>query len=308
VQREPQVIASRYTAERVISKHTATPSDRAAPSPECAARGRAELPTFRIQRTRDRVLCASVRFERELIELGWLRPGRLEAVLAGGCPGAGRGPTSRIELDASGVELHLRPLRHGGWLAPLWRDFELGLSRPRREIEVTRLLHARGAPVPEPALFAAVRYLGPVWRAAVGTLHIAGSRTLLEFLRDPTTSGDRIRAARAAGAALARFHGCGGQHADLHLGNLLIRKQGDRFDVTVIDLDRARAGAPPGPRRRARELSRLWRHARKHGVACSLDQRIRAAFAAAYCGRDRALRSALAQRLELSRSDSPRRA
>jgi hypothetical protein len=283
----------------VLPEHTATPSDPAAPRAVRGAVARAERLTFRTRRTRDRVLCASARFERELIESGWLSGDRLAALWSGGERGDGRGPTSRIRLDASGAELHLRPLRHGGWLAPLWRDLELGLARPRRELEVTDRLRARGAPVPEPALFAARRALGPLWRAAIGTVHVAGSRTLLEFLRDPATSGARVRAARAAGRAIARFHACGGRHADLHLGNLLIRESGPDFEVTVIDLDRARAGAPPSPRRRARELARLWRHARKHGVAFALDARMCAAFARTYCDRDRALRSALAQRLRL---------
>ena len=61
----------------------------------------------------------------------------------------------------------------------------------------------------------------------------------------------------------------------------------------MIDLDRARAGAPPSAARRMRELMRLVRALHKRGLAEQVGARGCAAALSAYCGGDRALRRAL---------------
>ena len=56
-----------------------------------------------------------------------------------------------------------------------------------------------------------------------------------------------------------RFHDAGVRQHDLHTGNLLVRQghvaPADRF--VLIDLQRVRLGAPPGPRHRAETLAQL---------------------------------------------------
>ncbi len=269
------------------------------PHPEAP---QAEPVALRSHRSRDRFLCSSARFERELLAQGWLAPGPLEAVLAGGAPRGGRGPTSRVLLPQSRVALHLRPLRHGGWLGRLWLDLDFGLARPLRELRVTAELRARGAPVPEPALVAARRVLGPLWQSALGSVEQAGSESALARLRAQPALRERIDLARQAGHSIARFHAAGGRHPDLHLGNLLVSGAAAAPRVLVVDLDRARLAAPGSARRRARELARLYRSALKQRVAPGLDRRTLAAFLGAYCGRDRALRAALRRELPRARA------
>ena len=88
----------------------------------------------------------------------------------------------------------------------------------------------------------------------------------------------------------------------LHLGNLLFRTCDAGFEVWVIDLDRARLGAPPSAQERMQELMRLHRSLVKHGLLARLGTRDCASFFAAYTGRDRALRSALLRQLPRERA------
>jgi tRNA A-37 threonylcarbamoyl transferase component Bud32 len=63
----------------------------------------------------------------------------------------------------------------------------------------------------------------------------------LEACRQPRV---RQRLAGELGRLLARMHDAGLAHHDLHAGNLLVRLDGDRPDLYVIDLHAARLGRP----------------------------------------------------------------
>ena len=104
-----------------------------------------------------------VRFESVVRELGLLEPGGLAGLVA-----RGGGPSSRtgnviLELDALDVRLHVRPLRHGGWLATLPGKRLFRIARPLAELRVHRALRTPGAAVPAPALVVAALCLGPCW-------------------------------------------------------------------------------------------------------------------------------------------------
>jgi Ser/Thr protein kinase RdoA (MazF antagonist) len=191
-------------------------------------------------------------------------------------------------------------VRHGGWLAPLWGPYVLGLRRPLAELETTARLRAKGAPVPRPALVLG-RRRRCLWEAWLGTVHEEGSVDGIAFLRATRSAGRVRRAARAAGRAVRRLHDAGGRHADLHLGNLLVQETKNHSQVLVIDLDRARAVGEIGPRRRMAELMRLYRSLRKRGLLDPLGRRACAAFFGAYAGGDRGLRRALLRHLPRER-------
>src|SRR5262249_23324449 len=142
-------------------------------------------------------------------------------------------------------------------------------------------------------LVAAHRACGPLWSAVVGTVHVEGARDGLAWLGARPSRAELVRGARAAGAAIRRFHDAGGEHADLQIKNLLVRERGGETEALVIDLDRARAGDPPSPARRMRELARLVRSLHKRGVAEQVGVRGAAAALSAYCAGDRDLRRAL---------------
>jgi 3-deoxy-D-manno-octulosonic acid kinase len=231
-------------------------------------------------------------FAEPLAALGW--PDRTAVEEALGVAAAdGRTATAVLAVPGCSERIHLRPVRHGGLLAPLWRGAILGITRPAAELRVNARLFDAGAPVPRPALVAAHRARGPLWSAVVGTVHVEAARDGLAWLAAKPPFPELVHGARAAGAAIRRFHDAGGQHADLQIKNLLVRTSGGGIEVLVIDLDRARAGPPPSPARRMRELARLVRSLHKRGVADHVGNRGAAAALSAYCAGDRDLRRAL---------------
>ena len=199
-------------------------------------------------------------------------------------------------------------MRRGGLVGPLWRDTLWGISRPIGELRTSARLAAAGAPLARPVLVAAWRHVGPLWRAVVGTEHAEGPRDGVAWLAGRPDARALQRGARAVGAAIRRFHDAGGEHADLHVKNLLIHERDGRSEVLLIDLDRARAAGPPGPARRLRELMRLVRSLRKRGLAEQIGRRGLAAGFAAYCAGDRELRRALLAHLPRERRRAARHA
>ena len=251
-----------------------------------------DLPRLLERRDRARYWLVDAAFADPLEALGWPGPEAVERAFREAASG-GRTATAILALPNRPERIHLRPVRHGGLCGPLWRDSVWGVARPAAELHATAFLFTAGAPVPRPVLVAARRQRGPLWSAVVGTVHAEGARDGVAWLGTRPTRAALLRGVRAAGAAIRRFHDAGGCHADLHLKNLLFRERGDETDVLVIDLDRVRAGAPPAPDRRMRELMRLVRSLHKRGVAAQVGARGVAAALAGYCARDRELRTAL---------------
>jgi len=194
---------------------------------------------------------------------------------------------------------------HGGILGPLLGAASLGLGRPRQELRVTAELHSKGAPVPRPAFVLGRPILGPIWKSAIATFAINGGVDGLEFFRDKPSAERIERALRAAAVAIRHFHDCGGQHADLHVKNLLICENGDTPRVCVIDLDRASlvdSVSGVSPARRMRELMRLYRSLIKRDLLQFLSERHERDFFATYVGQDAELRHAMLSHLERERT------
>jgi len=253
------------------------------------------------RRERDLYWLADDELVPSLTALGWPQRDAVDRALANDAAAGGRTSTALLALPDRPERVHLRPVRHGGWLAPLWRGAILGTARPAAELRATARLRAAGAPVPRPVLVAAHRRGGPFWSAVVGTVHAEGARDGLAWLAEGPERARLLRGARAVGAALRRFHDAGGSHADLHAKNLLLRERADETCALVIDLDGARVGDPPPPARRMRELMRLARSLEKRGVSAQVGPRGCAAALAGYCGSDRALRRALLRHLPAER-------
>lgn len=183
----------------------------------------------------------------------WRRRGELQEV------SGGRGSAWFI---ASGTrQWALRHFRRGGFIARLSRDCYVwtGESRVRAfaEWRLLKLLTARGLPVPKPI---AARYhrSGLCYRCDLITQRIANAEPMSALLARAPLAEARWR---AAGAAVAKLHAAGVDHADLNAHNILIDAKGA---VTVIDFDRSRLRAVPGAWRR-RNVQRLQRSLLKIG-------------------------------------------
>ena len=246
--------------------------------------------------TRDRLVAvASEAFREAVAELDLLRPGALERIFDSGeaQPGGGRGGNRVLALPGRPERLHLRPCRHGGWLARALGPHFTGPSRALAELDANTRLYRRGAAVARPVLVAAARCAPGRWIAAVGTLNVEAACNLQEWLAAAPASEAVLREAQAVGRRLRGFHDRGGSHADLHLGNLLIREAAGATSVTLIDLDRARVLPEVSARRRMREIMRLHRSLVKHRLLAGLPREAFEAFLVGYTRGDPRLRAAL---------------
>jgi len=193
----------------------------------------------------------------------------------------GRGRTQLLALPDREETLILRRTLHGGVLGPLWRGHLGSFKRIQKELEVTSGLRQAGAAVPCPVLGIAIAS-GPLWRASIATVYIPNTLTALDFLSEAEGDTERIRlAASAIGKTLGHFHGCGGRHADLHAGNILVREEGKQTQAWIIDLDKAQFDDSRGARRPT-ELDRLAQSLEKRNRLASMDKEIRSCFTKAY--------------------------
>jgi tRNA A-37 threonylcarbamoyl transferase component Bud32 len=204
----------------------------------------------------------------------------------------GRGISRIVALADRGEKLHVRAIRHGGILAPLWGSKILNLERPRRELGTTLELQRRGISTPRPALVCGWRANG-LWRAVFATYYEEGTQNGIEFLASEPASGHLDLAARAAARAIRKLHDAGCRHADLHLGNLLLRRDSGAYRVWIIDLDKASLAAPVSPSRRMSELMRLYRSLWKHSVRPEVRESLANAFWETYWAGDVDLRNAM---------------
>lgn len=205
---------------------------------------------------------------------------------------SGRSRNVSIELPDRAESLELRPLHHGGILAPITGDRFSSLARPLHELRLSAELVGRGAPVAVPAFVVGRRRAG-FWRAAFASVRLPDARDGVAYLDASPSPRSLERAARAAGAAIRRFHDLGACHADLHIKNLLIQESPDQSQVTLIDLDRAKLVERVGEGRRIRELMRLRRSLIKRGYARALAPEVSRAFTDAYVAGDPVLRDHL---------------
>lgn len=233
--------------------------------------------------------------ESAFSKLGLPRAAALDDLGLARFAGQGRSQPWLLDVESqTGVStLLVRPARHGGLLAPISGARFLSSRRIRNELLVHAALHARGAPVAEP-VFALWRRRGAHVEAAFATRYIEGAQDGIAFLSTPAAHPLSPRIAAECAQAIRRFHDAGGQHADLHLKNLLVEEHAaGALRFWLIDLDRARVSSEVTPRRRIRELMRLARSLRKRGFESALEPALQRSFLAAYCDGDDALRHAM---------------
>jgi Ser/Thr protein kinase RdoA (MazF antagonist) len=256
---------------------------------------------FERYREGSRCLIVDTGFADAVRRLGLLERGVLEDLIRQASVSGGRAPNAVVPLPGRPERLHLRPFHHGGLLRDLRGDRLFGLGRPLSELHVSARLRAAGAPVARPLLVAGRRRAGPLWRAVIGTLHEEAAIDGGAFLATRPDAVRLLRAARVTGAAVRRLHEAGGRHADLHIGNILLREHGKATEALLVDFDRARVGERPGPRARMAEIMRLYRSLLKRDLLETLGASGCRAFLAGYTGADRTLQRALLRHLPRER-------
>lgn len=195
----------------------------------------------------------------------------------------GRGPTWMGPLAGRDAVIKLH--RHGGLVGRLLdslpghrAEMWMGTARVRHEMWVGETGRARGAPLPEPLGWLAVR-AGLLRRLYAVTARVADAVPLDRALQASAGSA-HVGLVRAAARAVARLHHAGVRHGDLNMGNLLWSEA--IREVIVIDLARAHLRPRLGADDRARDLARLERSALKILGAEAVSGRERWRFLAAY--------------------------
>jgi 3-deoxy-D-manno-octulosonic acid kinase len=153
----------------------------------------------------------------------------------------------------------LRHFRRGGFIARLSQDRYVwtgeGGVRAFAEWRLLDALTDRGLPVPQPV---AARYqrTGLCYRCDLITQRIVNAEPLSAALAQAALPAPLWR---AVGAAVARLHRAGVDHADLNAHNILLERAGvvNAGMAKVIDFDRGRLRAPGTWA--ARNLQRLRR-------------------------------------------------
>jgi 3-deoxy-D-manno-octulosonic acid kinase len=165
----------------------------------------------------------------------WRARGELVAVTGG------RG--SAWFIAAGARHWALKHFRRGGFIARLSQDGYVWAGEEKvrafAEWRLLELLTRRGLPVPKPI---AARYqrTGMSYRCDLITQRIMDANPLSAALAQGALPESQWR---AVGAAIARLHGAGVDHADLNAHNILIDVKGG---VSVIDFDRGQLRRPGG--------------------------------------------------------------
>ncbi len=171
----------------------------------------------------------------------------------------GRGSTWALRT-ADTPPAMLRWYRRGGLPSRVTRDTFVagGLPRPLRELTVTEGARASGIPVPEVLAVRVDRVGVGRYRGAIVTREIEGGNVLDRCLVK-STGPMRERLLRTTAHVVRLMHDRGLHHRDLNASNILLVPRGDELEAFILDLDRARIGAPVSSAERRRALRRLDR-------------------------------------------------
>lgn len=174
----------------------------------------------------------------------------------------GRATAWRWQPDR-GPELAVRLYAHGGLLGPLLGTLYLGPQRMLSEFRVHLHAARSGVPTSPPVALRIQRVFGPLVRAHYLSVALPGTRNLLDFIKSQPQAIQsltrRRQIASAVAGAVADLHDAGILHADLSLGNVLVREQEGGAEAFIIDFDKSQLVDSLSLTERMRNLLRLDR-------------------------------------------------
>ena len=138
--------------------------------------------------------------------------------------------------------------------------YVLLLSRAASEWTALKHLRTTEVFVPRPLAFGEKRSGRILFSAGLIMERLPNARGVSQWLREKRV-GDpvRLEVFRQVGYQVAKLHGAGCRHSDLHAGNILIREGGleDKPQVVLIDHHVCRIGAMPSERQKRNNLAKL---------------------------------------------------
>ena len=199
----------------------------------------------------------------------WLKDGQedallkaLEGINAGTADRlqGGRGTIHRVPFDRQSPAI-VRRYRRGGFVRHFIHDLYWDHPpRPFAELGSTVTAHKRGVPTVE-VLGAGVEWTSfGLYRGTLITREAQGFINWREWLQTKPPAGERQIVTEKILQTINTMHAAGIYHADLNLTNILVRIDSDRYEVRIIDFDRARLSLTALPSsHRKRNLARLQR-------------------------------------------------
>ncbi|MCF6149906.1 MAG: hypothetical protein E3K37_14730 [Candidatus Kuenenia sp.] len=181
----------------------------------------------------------------------------------------GRGSYLSIPVKKNGGErLIIRNYRHGGLLGKLLGNVFFYSDRPFNEIYVHEVALQNGIPSAEAIAITKRKILGGLYSADFITKEIPGAVDLIHFLNEHPS--EYIRESKkfiipVLAKLIRKMHDAGIYHADLHLKNILVRKNSaETFEAYIIDLDKSTVLPKLTLPKRMKNLLRLDRSLEKY--------------------------------------------
>ena len=180
----------------------------------------------------------------------------------------GRGSYLSVPVtDNSSERFVIRDYRHGGLLGKLFGGIFFNGNRPLNEICISEIASQRGVPSAEVIAIAKRRLWGLFYKAKFISKEIDGAVDMVEFLKK--SSPEFIQTYKkpvifALVKLIRNMHEAGIYHADLHLKNVLLKKDSPgEFTAYIIDLDKSVVLDKLDIQQRIRNLLRLDRSLEK---------------------------------------------
>ncbi|OHB41746.1 MAG: hypothetical protein A2069_03155 [Planctomycetes bacterium GWB2_41_19] len=156
----------------------------------------------------------------------------------------GRGSYLSVPVTENSTERFVvRDYRHGGLLGKLFGGVFLNGNRPLNEMFTSEIASQRGVPSAEVIAVAKRRLWGIFYKAKFISKEIDGAVDMIEFLKK--SSAEFMQRYKkpvifALVKLIRNMHDAGIYHADLHLKNILLKKDSTgEFTAYIIDLDKS---------------------------------------------------------------------
>src|SRR3989339_457806 len=180
----------------------------------------------------------------------------------------GRGSYLSVPVtDNSTERFVIRDYRHGGLLGKLFGGVFFKENRPLNEIYISEIASQRGVPSAEVIAITKRRLWGIFYKAKFISKEIDGALDIIEFLKKSSPAFIQ-RYKKPIIFALVKLirnmHDAGISHADLHLKNILLKKDSNgEFTAYIIDLDKSVVLNKLNIQQRIKNLLRLDRSLEK---------------------------------------------
>lgn len=181
----------------------------------------------------------------------------------------GRGHYLSVPIKKNGVErLIIRNYKHGGLFGKILGDVFFNGDRPFNEIHVHEVALQNGIPSAEAIAVTKRKIMGGLYSADFITKEIPEAVDLIHFLTKHPA--EYIRESKKSiimtiAKLIRKMHDAGICHADLHLKNILVKKNtAEMFEAYIIDLDKSTVLPQLTLSKRMKNLLRLDRSLEKY--------------------------------------------